>query len=118
MESDSLEVILALNHEIEEESETKFVLEDVVKLASMSSVAAFVKCPCASNSIAHHLARVVAGIRSEIFPSTVVVDGSRYFFGQGSSSSTLEAVSFFVEGVLPSWLSLLIRDDVVVPNGS
>lgn len=86
IESDSIEVVKALNHKEEDLSESRVILEEISQLASLAGEVSFTKCPRRVNGIAHTLARSAAGIWSESMSSSVVEDGG---FGQ-FFSSTLE----------------------------
>lgn len=88
VETDAKEVVKALNHECEDFSESKMVLQEIENLASQAGIIAFKKCPRAGNKIANHLARAATRFWSDL-PLSSDVDEKSFVLGPSSTSEDL-----------------------------
>lgn len=104
VESDSVEVVSAVNRDCVDWSELSFFVAKLEALGSRLGVRSFSKCSRKSNSLAHDLARAAA-----VHGSFSVLD-----FPLRPCEGDEEA--FWREACFPIWFSSLFTEEVGVSN--
>lgn len=105
VESDSIEVVGALNHDCEDLTELSLILDEIEYTGKFSKVIGVSKCSIKENLLAHNLTRATAANRSV------------GFFGS-SRLSVEEDEEFWREDVFPYWFTSILIEDINVLNCS